>query len=90
MTRIDDLISRAVRDLRDQGCALALVGDLAVSARAEPRFTRDIDVALSVASDEAAESMLFGLQNRGYTLVATVEQEHVNRLATARLLPRDR
>ncbi len=34
----------------------ALVGGLAVSARSEPRFTRDIDLAVAVDGDQQAES----------------------------------
>jgi len=33
----------------------ALVGGLAVSARTEPRFTRDLDVAVAVPDDAGAE-----------------------------------
>ena len=35
--------------------AFALIGGLAVSARSEPRFTRDADFAVSVGSDAEAE-----------------------------------
>ena len=36
----------------------ALVGGFAVSARAEPRTTRDIDVAVAVTDDSDAEQEL--------------------------------
>ena len=64
----------------------ALVGGLAVSARAEPRFTRDIDLALSVDSDEQAELLIRNFIEKGYKLFATLEQTSVDRLATVRLL----
>lgn len=65
----------------------ALVGGLAVSARADPRLTRDIDVAVAVESDADAEAVVSRLIGLGYELVATVEQDHAKRLATARLRP---
>lgn len=67
----------------------ALVGGLAVSARAEPRLTRDADFAVGVASDAQAESLVHSLVERGYRLVATVEQETAERLATVRLTQSD-
>ncbi|MGC4067907.1 MAG: nucleotidyl transferase AbiEii/AbiGii toxin family protein [Polyangiaceae bacterium] len=63
----------------------AVVGGLAASARGEARFTRDIDVALMVATDEEAEQCIHGFLQKGYALVATVEQDATHRLATARL-----
>lgn len=36
----------------------ALVGGLAVSARTEPRFTRDADLAVALASDAEAEALI--------------------------------
>lgn len=87
MTRLEDLLVRAVRDLGLAECRWALIGGLAVSARAEPRFTRDIDLAVSVIDDAGAEATVFALQGRGYHLASTVEQERTRRLATARFLP---
>jgi predicted nucleotidyltransferase len=63
----------------------ALVGGLAVSARCEPRFTRDIDLAVAVAGDSEAEALVRTLSGAGYRVLAAVEQEAVNRLATVRL-----
>jgi predicted nucleotidyltransferase len=63
----------------------ALVGGLAVSVRCEPRFTRDIDLAVAVANDADAEALVRSLLNDGYRVLATVEQEAVGRLATVRL-----
>ena len=87
-------MSRLGVALRDIGTWLdrskhswALVGGLAVSARSEPRFTRDVDLALLVADDREAESLGFFLLSQGYRVVATVEQQAVGRLATLRLLP---
>jgi hypothetical protein len=74
-------------DLTDLEVAYALVGGLAVSARAEPRLTRDVDLAIKVADDAAAEHVIRQLIGRGYKVNATVEQVTTGRLATARLIP---
>ena len=63
----------------------ALIGGLAVSIRTEPRFTRDLVIAVS--NDSAAEKLVFDLQTEGFRALATVEQEETQRLATARLVP---
>jgi hypothetical protein len=65
----------------------SLVGGLAVVVRGEPRFTRDADLAVAVAGDSEAESLVRWLQGRGYGVLATVEQQATGRLATVRLLP---
>ena len=53
MTALLDATRRIVSDLEGQGSAWALVGGLAVSARTEPRTTRDVDVAVTVPDDAA-------------------------------------
>lgn len=65
----------------------ALVGGLAVSVRTEPRFTRDLDLALAVDDDREAEQTVLDLQASGFRALAVVEQEATGRLATARLAP---
>jgi len=87
LSRLDAVLRRAARDLGDLGLRWALVGALAVSARAEPRFTRDVDLVVAVRSDDDAERVVRDLQARGYRLEAIVEQEATRRLATARLAP---
>ena len=64
---------------------LRLVGGLVVSARTEPRFTRDADIAVAAASDAEAEALVPTLRSTGYEIEAVVEHEAVGRLATARL-----
>lgn len=44
-------------DLDRVGVRWALIGGLAVSVRAEPRFTRDVDVAVAIDSDVEAEAV---------------------------------
>jgi hypothetical protein len=61
-------------------------GGLAVAFRAEPRFSKDVDLAVGVADDAEAEGIVNRLQVRGYALASLVEQDYVNRLATARLV----
>ena len=77
---------RTARDLLEElGYGHALVGGLAVSIRSEVRFTRDVDFAISVASDEEAEQVVFALSRRQYRPVTMVEHQSAGRLATARL-----
>ncbi len=58
-----------------------------MSARAEPRFTRDVDLAVHVLGDDDAERLVRDLQTRHYRARAIVEHEATGRLATVRLLP---
>jgi hypothetical protein len=87
LSRLERSLRQVADDLNDLGYRWALVGGLAVSARCEPRFTRDIDLAVSVAGDADAERLVHGLVARRYRVRAVVEQEAVSRLATARLVP---
>lgn len=85
MTTLEAALRRAVDILRAERLRWAIIGGLAVSARCEPRTTRDIDVAVAVPADEEAERILFRLQGHGLVVVSTVEQTARKRLATARL-----
>jgi hypothetical protein len=87
VTRIEEVLRRALRDLGDEGTSFALVGGLAVSARTIPRFTRDLDLAVAVPGDPEAEALVRALGVRGYRTFATVEQEAIGRLAQVRLVP---
>jgi hypothetical protein len=80
LRRISDRLLRESADF-------ALVGGLAVSARTEPRFTRDIDLAVATTSDADAEGLIRALMRDGWTVEAFSEQEAVDRLATVRLRP---
>ena len=90
MSALRASLRRIATDLDDLHARWAVVGGLAVSARAEPRNTRDVDVALAVTDDAAAERLVADLRARGYEVTALVEQTAIGRLATARLLPDDR
>ncbi len=73
-------------ELRQRGRRFALVGGLAVSVRAEVRFTRDVDLVVLVADDAEAEGLIYELRSAGYPAVATVAHETRHRLATIRLM----
>jgi hypothetical protein len=62
---LERLLQRIIRDLRDQGAAAALVGGIAVSIRTEPRFTRDVDLAVAVENDIEAEAVVAAVSERG-------------------------
>lgn len=68
---LDQALRQVAQDLERLKAPFALLGGLAVSAVAAPRFTRDIDLALAVPDDAAAESLIHRL---GYPVEATVEQ----------------
>lgn len=87
MSGLDLALRHLDRDLRRIGVRWALIGGLAVSVRAEPRFTRDVDVVVAVDSDAAAEGVARSMMSNGYQMLATIEQEETGRLATVRLVP---
>jgi len=57
-----------------------------VSARTEPRFTRDADICVAVEDDAEAEALIRGLQRQDFAVEAVVEQEATGRIASARLV----
>jgi len=77
-------IASLVSLLRSLGHESALVGGVAVSIRARERFTKDIDLAVAVASDAESESLAFAMQRSGFVLKTVVEQEAKRTLATLR------
>jgi hypothetical protein len=87
MTRVQQVLGELATALADSGSGFALIGGLAVSVRAEPRFTRDVDWAVAATDDPEAEALLRGLVQTGYKVASTVELDATRRLATARLLP---
>lgn len=85
MTSLEATLRQIHTDLTEAHVSFALVGGLAVSARTEPRFTRDADLAVALARDAEAEALIHNLRAHGYDVEAVVEQEAVGRLATVRL-----
>lgn len=63
---VGDALRRVVAHLDGLGVSWALVGGFAVSVRVEPRFTRDVDVAVAVADDRQAEDVVGRLTGVGY------------------------
>lgn len=86
--RLAEAFLRLQGDLRAIGASWALVGGLAVSARAEPRTTRDIDVAIAVGDDKGAQELARRLQDRGYEYHEILDNTDVDRLSTVRFTRR--
>ncbi len=84
----DALVDVSLR-LEQLGVRFALVGGLAVSIRAEVRFTRDVDLAIAASSDAEVESLTRALLAEGFTAVAVVMQTERDRIAIARVRSRD-
>jgi hypothetical protein len=86
-------VERALRDFlaaRPAHMRMAIVGGIAVSVRTEPRFTRDLDLAVAVASDADAEQCVFAMRQLGYEITAALERVKQTRLSTVRLRRRGR
>jgi predicted nucleotidyltransferase len=90
MNSVYSALSRMIECLSDCEVHFALIGGLAVSARSEPRFTRDVDLIVDTPTDEDAERLIRSLMGRGYGIHAQLEQKTINRLATCRLIERDK
>jgi Nucleotidyl transferase AbiEii toxin, Type IV TA system len=84
VNRLEGALRRAAADLTRRRQAWALVGGFAVSARAVPRFTRDVDIAVAIDDDTEAENLVRELIGDGYTVFSTLEHDN-GRLATVRL-----
>lgn len=86
--RIDVALEDITRQLRRLGRPFALVGGLAIAQRAEPRFTRDLDLAIAAERDADVEWLVQELRLVGYAPVTVVEQDDRKRVATVRLASR--
>lgn len=73
--------------LQAAGLKWCLIGGLAVGARTEPRFTKDLDLAVATLNDQSSEELIFALLGAGYRILAILEQQASGRLATVRLSP---
>ena len=85
MSVLGEALAVVASVLNEADRSWVVVGALAVSARTEPRFTRDIDVAVAVADDADAEAVVRRFTDRRFDVFSVVEQEATKRLATARL-----
>ena len=81
--------SQVLAALRQENVNGCIVGGLAVSSRCDPRFTRDVDIAVAIETDEQAEALIHALVSHGMRMNGLVEQEAVGRLAMARLSTAD-
>ena len=81
---LEAALHRVADDLNKSGRPLALVGGFAVSVRVEPRFTRDVDIAVMVDNDSGAEALVRSLIADGYAAFSSVEHDS-GRLAIVRL-----
>jgi predicted nucleotidyltransferase len=86
-TRLLAVLRQAAGTLDAQHQPWALVGGLAVSVRCEPRFTRDIDLAVAVSDDAAAEHLISSLVASGFRIRLSLEHQALGRLAAVRLVP---
>ena len=85
MADLEGSLRDIVAALSQEQVSFALVGGLAVAVRAEPRLTRDADLAVAVSGDDEAEALVLALRAHGYEAFAAVEHDRVARLATVRL-----
>lgn len=88
MIRLEQALIRLAADLRALDLRWALIGGLAVSVRAEPRTTRDLDVAVAVSGDAESERITLTLKMRGYQPFPAQPflEDHGGRLSMVRLL----
>lgn len=86
MDWLAEVYREIVGELERTGHDAVLIGGLAVSVYCEPRFTRDVDLLVTVSGDPDAESLIRELSGANYSVVNLVEQESTGRLAAARLV----
>ena len=82
---IEEYLKRIVADLKDLGVPYALVGGVAYGTRAEPRFTRDIDLTIVAESEDKAEQITGELIRSGYIPEMEIANRHTGKLATFRM-----
>ena len=87
MSRLRRSLAGIAPLLEKSGLSWAVVGGLAVGARAIARFTADLDLAIAAATDADAEGLLRRLQQAGYEVASLLERESSGRIATVRLRP---
>jgi predicted nucleotidyltransferase len=86
VTGLEVVVQRAAADLDAIGARWAVIGGLAVATRSTPRFTQDVDFAVTVTSGTEAEEIVYRMSVRGYAAAMMLEQDYVQRLATIRLI----
>lgn len=81
---LEPTIIEAIALLEAADVGYALIGGLAVGARASPRFTADVDFAVACEEDEA-EQVVFAFQRAGFLVASVLEDRRTGVLATVRL-----
>lgn len=89
MNVVEHTLVRAIQDVTDLSVPFALVGGFAVTTYVEPRITRDVDLAIAVDSDAAAEEVVRALQSDGYSVALLIDHQPTGRLGTVRLVSPD-
>lgn len=87
MSRLQRSLAGILPLLEQSGLPWAVVGGLAVGARAIARFTADLDLAIAAATDAEAEGLLGRLREAGYEISSLLEHGPPGRIATVRLRP---
>lgn len=85
MTDLAAQLASAIGLLDASGHSFAVVGGLAVSARTEPRFTRDVDIAVAVPDDASVERLVREAASSGYSVFSLLEHDVSKRIATVRM-----
>lgn len=85
MTQLATLLAITANELDSLAQSWAIIGGLAVSVHADPRFTRDIDIVIAIKNDFESEQLVYQLQQRNFQVITIIEQEAKGRLATVRL-----
>ena len=62
---LEQYVETVVKHLRKLEIEFAMVGGIAVSLRTIERFTKDVDFAISVDSDGAADQVVNSLRRAG-------------------------
>ncbi len=85
MNNFFDFLRMVAADTQLIGARICLIGGLAVSLRAEPRLTRDVDLAVAVENDREAEETTRAMLACNYEVISSLEQKAASRFATVRL-----
>ncbi|CAN5710107.1 nucleotidyl transferase AbiEii/AbiGii toxin family protein [soil metagenome] len=85
MTDLGAQVAAAAKLFRGAELDFAIVGGLAVSTRTEPRFTRDVDIAVALPDDATAERLIRHARAEGYRASMLLEHDVAKRIATVRL-----
>lgn len=86
MIRLEKALIRLEIDLRQLRLRWALIGGLAVSTRAEPRTTQDLDVTMAVEDDREADRIARDFLSRGYQMDSLLTQADTDDMIGVRLL----